>query len=53
MEWNKIDVNICNTVFFNVFKNGIQEFIRPEPKKNLMLTEELKFLTRIRLRLSH
>ena len=55
MEWNKIDVNIRNSTSCNVFKRVILKFIRPEPNQvfNVESYEGLKFLTRIRLGLSH
>ena len=55
MEWNKIDVNIPNSTFCNVFKRVILKFIRSEPDQvfNVDSTEGLKSLTRIRLGLSH
>ena len=55
MEWNKIDVNIRNSTSCNVFKRVILKFIRPEPNQvfNVESSEVLKFLTRIRLELSH
>ena len=54
-EWNKLDVNICNLAFCNVFKRVILKFTRPEPNQvfNVDSSEGLKFLTRIRLGLSH
>ena len=33
MEWNKIDLNICNSASCNVFKRVILKFIRPEPNQ--------------------
>ena len=55
MEWNKIDVNIRNSASCNAFKTVILKFIRPEPSQvfNVESSEGLKFLTRIRLGLSH
>ena len=55
LEWNKIDVNIHNSTSCNVFKKVILKFIRPEPNQvfNVDSSEGLKFLTRIRLGLSH
>ena len=51
MEWHKIDVNICNSASYNVFKR----VTRPEPNQvfNVDSSEGLKFLTRIGLRLNH
>ena len=50
-ECDKIDVNICNSASFNVFKRVILKFIRPSPSQviNAESSEGLKFLTRIRL----
>ena len=55
LEWTKIDVNIHNSTSCNVFKKVILKFIRPEPNQvfNVDSSEGLKFLTRIRLGLSH
>ena len=55
MEWNKIDVNICNSTFSNVFKRFILKFIRPEPNQvsNVESSEGLKLLIRIRFGWSH
>ena len=55
LEWNKIDVNIHNSTSCNVFKRVILKFIRREPNQvfNVDSSEGLKFLTRIRLGLSH
>ena len=55
MEWNKIDVNICNSASCNDLKRVILNFIRPEPSQvfNFDSRERLKFLIRIRLGLSH
>ena len=55
MEWNKIDVNIPNSASCNVFKRLKPKLIRPEPNQvfNVDSSEGLKFLTRIRLGLSH
>ena len=55
MEWNKIDVNIRNSASCNVFKRVILKFIRPEPNQvfNFDSSEGLKFITKIRLGLSH
>ena len=55
MEWNKIGVNIHNSISCNVFKTVILKFIRPKPNQvfNVESSERLKLLTRIRLGLSH
>ena len=55
MEWNKIDVNIRTSTSCIVFKRVILKFIKPESNQvfNVESTEGLKFLTRIRLGLSH
>ena len=55
LEWNKLDVNIRNSASCNVFKRVILKFTRPEPNQvfNVDSSEGLKFLTRIRLGLSH
>ena len=55
LESNKLDVNIRNSASFNIFKRVILKFTRPEPNQvfNVDSSEGLKFLTRIRLGLSH
>ena len=55
LEWNKLDVNICNSASCNVFKSVILKFTRPEPNQvfNVDSSEGLKFLTKIRLGSSH
>ena len=55
IEWSKIDVNIRNLDSCNDFKNVVLKFIRPEPNQvlNFVSSEGLKFLTRVRLGLSH
>ena len=55
MERNKIDVNIRNSTSCNVFKRVILKFIRLEPNQvfNVESSEGLKFVTRIKLGLSH
>ena len=47
MEWEKIDVNIRNSVSCNILMKIILKFIRPEPNRvfNVGSTEGLKFLT--------
>ena len=53
MEWT--NVNICNSASCNVFNKVILKIIRPEPNQvfNVDSSEELKFLTRTKLGLSH
>ena len=55
LEWNKFDVNILYSASCDVFKRVIPKFIRPEPIQmfNVDISEGSKFLTRIRLGLSH
>ena len=55
MECNKIEVNIHKLAPCNVSKIVILKFIRSEPNQmfNVEVGEGLKFLTRIRLGLSH
>ena len=36
MEYKKLDVNICNSAFCNVFKKIIPKFIRPESNQVLI-----------------
>ena len=55
MEWNKLNVNILNSAYCNAFKKVILKLIRPEPNQVFTVdsSEWLKFLTRMRLGLSH
>ena len=55
IEWNKLDLNIRNAESFGVFKNSILKFIRPTPNStfNCYNPKGLKYVTRLRLRLSH
>ena len=55
MEWDKIDVNIRNLASCHIFKRVLLKFIWSEPNQTLNVesSEELKFLTSIRLGLSH
>ena len=55
IEWNKLDLNICNSESLNVFKNSLLKFIRP-PGNSVFSCHNLrgvKLLTRLRLGLSH
>ena len=51
LEWNKLDVNIRNSASCNILKR----VTRPEPNQVFIAdsSEAIKFLTRIRLGLSH
>ena len=51
MDWNKIDVDVRNSAYYNVFKI---KFIRLELNQvfNVDSSEGLKFITRIRFDLS-
>ena len=55
MKWNKIDAYIRNSSSCNAFKRVILKFIKPEPNQvfHVDSSEGLKFLTRMRLGLSH
>ena len=55
LEWNKLDVNIRNSASCNILKRVILTFITAESNHvfNVDSSEGLKFLTRIRLGLSH
>ena len=55
MEWNKIDIDIRNSASCTHFKKLILKFIRPVLNTvfNADIREGLKFLSRIRVRLSH
>jgi len=54
-EWNILDASIRNAESFSVFKKQILTFIRPSPNSvfNCHHPQGLKFLTRLRLGLSH
>ena len=55
IEWNKLDLNICNSESLNVFKNSLLKFIRPSGNSvfNCHNPRGVKLLTRSRLGLSH
>ena len=55
IEWNKLDHNIRNSSSFNIFRKSILKFIRPSANSlfNCNNPKEIKFITRLRLGLSH
>ena len=55
MEWNKLDLNICNSESLNIFKKTLFNFIRPSGSTvfNCHSSKGVKLLTRLRLCLSH
>ena len=55
IEWNKLDYNIRNSSSFNIFRKSILKFIRPSGNSffNCHNPKEIKFITRLRLGLSH
>ena len=55
IEWNKLDLNICNSENLNVFKNSLLKFIRTSGNSvfNCHNPRGVKLLTRLRLGLSH
>ena len=54
-EWNKLAPDLRNSGSFSAFKKSILSFIRPSPNSifNCHNPKELKFITRLRLGLSH
>ena len=55
IEWNKLDLNICNSESLNIFKKTLLNFIRPSGSTvfNCHNPKGVKLLTRLRLGLSH
>ena len=55
IEWNNLDHNIRNSSSFNIFRRSILKFIRPSANSffNCHNPKGIKFITRLRLRLSH
>ena len=54
-EWNKLDMNIRTSESYEVFKKSILKVLRPIPNSIFGINNSagLKFLTRLRLSLSH
>ena len=54
-EWNKLDRNIRNSDFLNIFKLSLLKFVRPVANSvfDIINPYGLKLLTRLRLGLSH
>ena len=54
-EWNKLDRDIRNSDSLNVFKLSLLKFVRPVANRVFEINNPygLKFLTRLRLDLSH
>ena len=55
IEWNKLDLNICNSEDLFIFKKKLLEYIRPSGNSvfNCHNPKGIKLLTRLRLGLSH
>ena len=55
IEWNNLDLSIRNSKSLSIFKKCILNFIRPSPSSthNCFNTKGIKYLTRLRLGLSH
>ena len=55
IEWNKLDLNICNLENLFIFKKKLLKFIRPSGKSIFKChnPKGIKLLTRLRLSLSH
>ena len=55
IEWNNLDLFIRNSECLSIFKKFILKFIRPSPSSthNCFNTKGIKYLTRLRLGLSH
>ena len=54
-EWNKLDRDICNSDFLNVFKLPLLKFVGPVANSVFEISNpyDLKLLTRLRLDFSH
>ena len=55
IEWNKLDLNLCNSENLNIFKKSLLKFIRPSGNSvfSCQNLRGVKLLTRLRLGLSH
>ena len=55
IEWNKLDPNLRSAASLSVFKKNLLKFIRPSRNSvfNCHNCKEIKYLTRLRLGLSH
>ena len=54
-EWNKLDLEICNSASLEIFKNNLLNFIRPNPNSvfNINNSLEIKLLALFRIAFSH
>ena len=54
-EWNKLDIEICNSASLEIFKKHLLNFIRPNSSNvfNINKPLGLKLLTRLRIGFSH
>ena len=55
IEWNKLDINLCNAKSFLIFRNSLLKIGRPMQNSiyNIHDPVGIKYLTRLRLGLSH
>ena len=55
IEWKKLDLNICNSESFSIFKKTLFNFISPSGSTvvNFHIPKGVKLLTRLRLGLKH
>ena len=53
IEWNKLDPNLRSATSLSVFKKNFLKFIRPSPNSVFNCHKGIKYLTRLRLLLSH
>ena len=55
IEWKKLDLEICNSDFLEIFKKTLLNFIRRNSNnvRNINNPLELKLLTRLRIGFSH
>ena len=55
IEWNKVDLNICNAESYALFRKHLLSFIRPETNNifNVHNAKGIKLLTRLRVGFSH
>ena len=54
LEWNKLDLALCKSSY-KIFRNSLLKMIHPSPNSvyDILNSLGLRFLTRLRLRLSH
>ena len=55
IEWNKLNIDIRNSINLNIFKEKIIKFVRPESNSifGIHNSQGIKYLSRLRVGLSH